>query len=93
MDIVPQPGRTKYAVTAAQGPGGNVIVFHTGLDGKLYQSGQSGDDWTPWELLDGGAGSTPQAIAVAQTGKNVAWCHIGADKRVYTDAIEFLTAK
>ncbi|MFD9950598.1 hypothetical protein ACFWYW_57325 [Nonomuraea sp. NPDC059023] len=90
----PQPAQTKYAVAAANGPGGNVIVFHTGLDGKLYQSGQDGaHGWTPWELLDGGTGNTPQAIAVASDGRRMAWCHIGGSKNVYTDEITFMTAE
>ncbi|MGB3440394.1 MAG: hypothetical protein WBA97_16735 [Actinophytocola sp.] len=85
------PGETKCAVTAFAQPGGTVIVIHTGMNGKLYQSWWNAGSWAPWESFDGGAGSTTMPIGVAGGSTSRFWFLTGNDRNVYMDSARYVS--
>lgn len=90
---LPASEKTKCGVAAAIGPGGNVLVFYTGLDGKIYRFGQDGDGWSAGQLLDDGSAATNLAVTAAGDGRHLACAHVRSDRFVYTESVEFMTAE
>ncbi|MFJ7416970.1 hypothetical protein ACIQWZ_40225 [Streptomyces sp. NPDC098077] len=89
---VPGTARTKHSVAACTDQTGNVLVVHTGLNGKLYHAWYTDGSWTAWEPLDDGAGSTAMPMALASGGKEIAWFLTGNNKHVYADGVRYYSA-